>query len=56
MLVTPSGMMTDVTRTRLKKAEFPILVTGYPPKVAGIVATPLAPECLVIVTSPFTTS
>ena len=37
MLITLSGMITDVNLLSPSKADFPILVTGKPSCVAGIV-------------------
>jgi len=43
IVVTLLGMVTLVSSVQLEKADSPILVTGDPPKVAGIVSAPLNP-------------
>ena len=41
MLVTPNGIVTLVIPLQPENAELPMLVTGLPPSVEGIVTVPV---------------
>ena len=52
MVVTLLGIVTLVTKELLRKALSPILVTGSPVMIAGIVTAPLGPGYPVMVIVP----